>query len=147
MHPPCQDYTTSAASDYPRCFDTVLDATAGCPPSITHQIRCSYIHTVTVGVCTHAPDTGLVDWSMCRGLAVFNKKHQRMNAAAVGIVTQLFIALLIFACFQLYSADVRVLVVNPIEAMVGMVRASLQPAAGSRTPSALNHRAAYGCFD
>jgi len=86
------------------------------------RIRCAYIQTVTVGVCIIDADTGDVDWELCRGMAVFSVRPKVVADAAMGIVSQVFIALLLFSSFQLYSADVRVLVVRPIESMVGMVR-------------------------
>mmetsp|Transcript_14090 Transcript_14090/g.42997 ORF Transcript_14090/g.42997 Transcript_14090/m.42997 type:complete len:512 (-) Transcript_14090:235-1770(-) len=122
--PPCtpQDFTLVSEVEYPLCFEQVLDATKGCPAQMERQIRCSYIKTATLGVCRADAVSGRLDWTLCRGLSVFSIKRQRMAEAAVGITTQLFIAALLIASFQLFSADVRALVVRPIESMVDMVR-------------------------
>lgn len=132
------DYSLDAGATFGGCFHTVRDATLGCPAALEHAMRCSHVKTVTVGVCREDAASGEVDWSLCRAMAVFDAKRRVMAEAVVGICTQVFIALLLFASFQLYSSDVNTLVVKPIESMVDMVRKlaknpNLQLEASSKT--------------
>jgi len=102
------------------CFDpdatTRTEYLQDCPKTeYFDNVRCSFQLPV-IYVPTWCED------SSCYARALFDDSDMKIKDARGGVVITIFIAILLFFAFMLYSQDVSSLVVRPIESMIDVVR-------------------------
>jgi len=114
--------------EYAGCFMNLDNVLEGCPKEID-ELRCSFLIEVDIKVrCdTGAPcgggwDVACPDENKCTARAIFDNSDRMTRDALTGIIMTLFIGILLFLSFMMYSQDVSSLVVRPIESMIDVVR-------------------------
>jgi len=102
------EYETGAAAA--QCLGSPNNTFAGCPPAVA-SLRCAFLLTIPAGAAPTEPNLAYWDITMLR-----------MRDAQYSICLTLLLMVVILIMYVLLSMDVTVMVVQPVESMVGLVR-------------------------